>query len=140
MFALFIFSNSLKTGTVSTQMSEPISNDFYSTLAKIGIPITADTVTVFIRKTAHFLQFFVYSILLSLSVYYKSKRFSDCTFMLLFIGMSTGLVDEFLQTFVEGRSGEVRDVMIDFFGFLVAFIVFSFLEKRSNSKSSKSNK
>lgn len=133
IFVLFIFSNSLKTGTVSTSISDPISNDFYSIFTKIGLPITADTVSLFIRKTAHLLEFLLYSILLNFSIYYKSKKFSDYTFMILFIGLFTGLTDEFLQTFVVGRSGEVRDVMIDFIGFLLGFLLFNILEKKGNS-------
>lgn len=135
-FVLFIFSNSVKTGTASTQMSDPITNDFYSIFTKLGLPITANTVSLIIRKLAHFIQFFVYSILLSFSIYYKAKKFSDYTFMILFIGLATGVVDEFLQTFVVGRSGDVRDVLIDFSGFLVAFLVFGMLEKNSNTKTS----
>lgn len=56
---------------------------------------------------------------------FTNKKY-NYSFILL-MGVMTALSDEFLQGFIEGRSSEVRDVLIDFSGvaaFIVVFRVF----------------
>ena len=81
----------------------------------------------FIRKTAHFSEFFVLAITVSLPLYvYKIRGI-----FLIILGqlLCTGIafLDEYTQSFVPGRVSSYRDVIIDsagaFCGILVALIV-----------------
>ena len=49
-----------------------------------------------------------------------------------------GATDEFHQTFVDGRSGEVRDVLVDALGALIAIILIWFIIRRISSHIAKS--
>lgn len=66
-----------------------------------------------VRKLAHFTEFFILGALL-----YLDWRLLDRGSALLPLG--AGLLfagaDEYLQTFIPGRSGELRDVLLDFCG------------------------
>lgn len=81
----------------------------------------------FIRKTAHFTEFFVLAITVALPLYvYKIRGI-----FLIILGqlLCTGIafLDEYSQSFVLGRVSSYRDVMIDsagaFCGILIALII-----------------
>ncbi len=81
-----------------------------------------------IRKSAHF---FAYAILAMLIFYaYKGKRaiFTTLTICLLY-----AISDEVHQLFIPGRSGDIRDVLIDLTGALFGIIVIKLIKliKRS---------
>lgn len=76
-----------------------------------------------VRKLAHFglyalLGFYAF---LSLVTYKKIPFVLRC-FLALLISMLYAASDEYHQTFVNGRSGEIRDVLIDSSGALIAII------------------
>ena len=53
--------------------------------------------------------------------------------MVLIHGLFTAILDETVQLFVDGRSGEVLDVLIDFSGVLVSVLIMTFFIKRKKS-------
>ncbi len=126
-WGIFIFSNSLKTGTQSAQMSDSIVDKLVS---KLGLSVDVDLLTLLIRKAAHLSEFLILGLLVSLTFYYMNKRFKYNTMTILFIGLSAGVFDEFLQSIVVGRSSEVRDILIDFAGILIGFLIVYFIDKR----------
>src|SRR5699024_7627341 len=72
-----------------------------------------------LRKSAHFIAYFILAILLSQALFSTQmkrataiSRFCVVWFICFLYAMS----DEFHQTFIPGRSGEFRDVMIDSLG------------------------
>lgn len=69
-----------------------------------------------VRKVAHFTEFMTLGILLTVTIYILSK---PNIFIPLFVGLFTAVFDEFIQLFVDGRSGQVSDVVLDFSGFIV---------------------
>ena len=77
-----------------------------------------------IRKLAHFAEYFVIGGLL-MSCAYSFDRFKPYrySFQVLFTGLFTAVCDEFIQLFSYGRSGEVRDVLIDFSGVVAGSLV-----------------
>lgn len=121
----FIFSNSLQVGEDSAQMSGFIVNIVMSVFGKIGIT-DIGAVSFIVRKTAHFTEFFIQSILMSLSVY--DKKYRGAAIYVLFLGLFTACCDELLQFFTDGRDSLVRDVFIDFGGTVCAAAVFGFLK------------
>jgi len=77
----------------------------------------SDSISTFlIRKSAHIFMFFVLGALLYLLMKsFKLSRNKRIGFSIL-IAAIYGVVDELHQTFVPGRSGELRDVAIDTIG------------------------
>ncbi len=90
-----------------------------------------------IRKAAHFTEYAIFGIILCLDLFLSSnskltwKKILLCAWL---TGSAYSVTDEFHQLFVEGRSGELFDVLIDssgvFVGGLLAVLVGSFIERR----------
>lgn len=126
----FIFFNSFKTGVASAVASDSIAGKVASLLNTLGLKMDMDTLITIIRKTAHFTEFFIMGLLICLCFYYGASRFLPHAGTMLFICLSVGVIDEFIQSFITGRSSEVRDVLIDFGGALLAFLLVLLISKR----------
>ena len=52
--------------------------------------------------------------------------------------MFVPVVDEFIQLFIEGRGGEVKDIIIDFSGILtgqiISFIIVKLVDRKNKNK------
>ena len=77
-----------------------------------------------IRKIAHFTEYTVLGALLC-SCAYSFDRIKPIKFVpyTVSIGLFTCFVDETIQLGIEGRSGQVSDMWIDFFGVLLGTAV-----------------
>lgn len=119
----FIFYNSLQTGTVSSEMSGGISSTISELLEQLNITMEESVVSVIIRKIAHFVEYFVLGGLVTFTgVTLKGDRLRVMGYV-LFALLASGVADEYIQTFVEGRAGMVSDVVLDFTGALTAFLI-----------------
>lgn len=136
LWGLFIFFNSLQNGDTSTKVSDSV----VSGLPDLFSSFSWNTLTIIVRKAAHVGEYFLFSLLCHLAFYYGGglKLKNWCT--LLFPGLLWAVADEFIQTFVEGRTGMVKDVLIDFSGVvaasLIVFIIVA-LRKKHQKKSNK---
>lgn len=113
-FILFIFSNSLQNGEESGSRSQFALAILQRFFAQAGLPFAVTE--HFIRKAAHFLEYFALGLLLleTLRAYTpKLKRYCALPFAL---GLAVASCDEALQRFVPGRSGQLSDVLLDFSG------------------------
>ena len=78
--------------------------------------LSTSELQIIVRKTAHFMEFFLCGTCLAIiSVIISRKAVSPWIFMPLFITLFTAVSDEFLQRFT-GRTSLVTDVLIDFSG------------------------
>lgn len=89
----------------------------------------------FIRKNAHFFAYFLLGILLVNAIgNWNNLRDRDLLTSFI-IAMLYAASDEFHQLFIDGRSGELRDVLIDSAGaatgIFVCWIAAVFLQKRN---------
>lgn len=135
LWALFIFSNSFKPGAASEQMSNPVVVKFCGWFDELGMCLDPKNTTFLVRKSAHFIEFFILGLLISLIFVYSKKRFSKYTTHILFLCLLGGVIDEFIQSFVVGRSSDVRDVVLDFAGAFLAFCIIAIINKvKSKSK------
>ena len=128
---IFIFANSMKNGQESGQMSGSVAevvNEVIHTVAP-SVSVTH----LFVRKSAHFCEFAMLSLLLCLTLWfeifgYRAKKGirSALTVALSAFGLSivAAAIDETIQLFVEGRGGSVVDVGIDSAGALLAALAF----------------
>lgn len=100
-----------------------------------------ETASFIVRKTAHFLEYTILGALLSLTfreLFTEKKRRVFPAFLIgLGIGILYAAADEFHQTFVSGRSGELRDVLIDMGGVLTGTLLtalIAFLVQRKKQR------
>ena len=75
-----------------------------------------------VRKAAHFAEFFLLGLLLWGDGYFL---LGGRTLPMLAAGLAAAALDEGIQTAVPGRSGQLRDVLLDFAGVCAAFLVLS---------------
>lgn len=131
MAVIFAFSAqpSEVSNNLSTAVTEKISRYVPSDTKKIGADsfeqnqLAANT---FIRKNAHFFLFFLLGTQTALCAhtFLKKKPILSAVLPLLFCLLYAAL-DEYHQTFVPGRGGNLRDVMIDFSGGALAVLLIN---------------
>lgn len=113
-----IFYLSHQAGTQSSQLSGGIT-DFLWTFSQF-LPLQEETFHTIIRKSAHFTAYFILGTLTFYALYNKNL-FKNATIAWIIATLYAG-TDEYHQTFIPGRSGEVRDVIIDSAGALTGII------------------
>jgi VanZ family protein len=140
---VIIFSFSAKPAVSSEESSMTIANgilNVYEKIANDQIPEAERTqklsnIDHIVRKGAHF---FEYSVLSCTFVFFFRVRKKKVSRLFLYSVVLTGLyasTDEFHQLFVPGRSGQIKDVLIDTSGaaagaFLLCLIIFLSGRKR----------
>ena len=107
LWALFIFSNSMLPAVESSDLSGGISYQIYELL---NLNIDFELFHTFIRKCAHFIEYAILGVFAGFA--FKIEYFIK-VFLLCALVAST---DECIQLFVEGRSGQFSDVLLDSVG------------------------
>lgn len=113
IWMLFIFLMSQTNGNDSSSQS----NFIVDIIIKI-INIDHDTLSLIVRKCAHFTE---YTILAFLIYYGLAKNQVNNKSILLYTVLITfayACSDEFHQLFINGRSGQFKDVLIDTSGII----------------------
>lgn len=91
----------------------------------------------FVRKAAHFSIYVVLGALVGCAAYYIISKNKICFPLSVLIGVLYAVSDEIHQLYVPGRSGEVRDVLIDSSGVLLGCFIVFLIYKRIGSISNK---
>ena len=128
-----IFGFSAETGTQSQGLSDKITiravhiiEPEYSSLDLTSKEELFNKVSFFVRKTGHFSEYGILAglIFMLLFTFEKARKHiiigAAVTDLICMIYAST---DEFHQTFVDGRSGKLTDVLIDTSGAVFATII-----------------
>lgn len=125
-----IYSFSAQEGTTSSQLSLHVSQKVITTVDRVfdfdlspqQIDSGVDQIHYYIRKTAHFMEYFILAVSVSLPLYVYGIR--GIWLMLTALILCTGFacLDEYHQLFVSGRVGSYKDVMIDSSGALLGII------------------
>ncbi|SDB47147.1 VanZ like family protein [Pseudobutyrivibrio sp. YE44] len=116
----FIWGHSMQTATVSDGESG-VFLEFFSKF----LPFLAnnDDGMFIVRKAAHFTEYAVLGVLMgaqfSMFAAGKLRKFIEPAVAALMVSF----VDETIQLFVEGRSGQVSDMWIDFAGASLGVII-----------------
>ncbi len=127
-----IWGHSLQPAVVS----EGESGRFLELLGKIfPFLLSSENGMFIVRKTAHFLEYLILGALLcsdlSDDIYGPFNKFAVPTF----VGLFVSFIDETIQLFVVGRSGEIRDMWIDFAGVaLGALIILAIVNNKRGRK------
>lgn len=119
---LFIWFNSLLPGNISSNQSSFITNLIYPMFKNI---MSLDTLTIVIRKLAHFTEYAILGVVLS--YFYLNKTNSNKYLIIgLIQGIITAIIDESIQLLVPNRAGLLTDVLIDtsgvIFGILALYL------------------
>lgn len=83
----------------------------------------------FVRKCAHFAEYFALGALLFFTVKSYVNKLDYKITLAFIIGLVTACVDESIQLFSKGRSCQLSDVVLDFFGVCTAVLIFCFIFK-----------
>ncbi len=133
MGAIFWFSS--KTAVLSQEGSLSISiviYNLYDKLESVSLqgPEKLDLLAVidhFVRKSAHFTEYAFLSLAIAFHFTVWKKSISYRTWLPVLIAGLYAATDEFHQTFVAGRSGQVSDVLLDTAGAAAGVLVYSIL-------------
>ena len=133
----FIFYNSSQDAADSSRSSGYFVNFIMWCLNKTGFSISRDTITFLIRKAAHITEFASQSLSFCGIVLNSGKKIKNYVFTIMFTGLFTACIDEFIQLSSMGRSGQVTDIFVDFFGTLTGIallMVFTLLKNKIELK------
>lgn len=122
LYIIFIFSNSLTPAGISSEHSGFVLQTAHRLLYAFGIQALWLTEHV-IRKCAHFAEYAVLGILLHGSMTglpCKERLRGQIHLASIFF---IPFVDETLQLFTEGRSGQISDVWLDMSGIVAGTIL-----------------
>jgi VanZ family protein len=76
-----------------------------------------------VRKAAHFTIYLVLGLLVSLVLIGKNLNMKQIIIYGVLICMAYSITDEIHQIFVSGRSGEIRDIIVDTCGSTVGILL-----------------
>lgn len=114
----FIWGNSLMPASASGAISGWVKDVLNAILGDASISgMSGDGV---LRKIAHASEFAVLGVLLTLLMEEECK--TKLSFLVLY-GLGAAFVDETIQLFVDGRSGQIQDVWIDLAGFCIGVAI-----------------
>lgn len=116
----FIFNNSLESAEVSSESSGRLVNILADILGLIRVYPHRELLVVFVRKTAHVAEFTLHGILLANCFEMQYKR---RIIYILFFGLLTACIDEYIQLFSPGRAGMVQDIFVDFAGTVIGMAI-----------------
>ena len=126
MLLIFNFSNA--NAQSSSSISDGIIRNTIHFITKIDknskeMDKYIKTYSFPLRKCAHFIEYFILGILVSNMLYTLGMK-RKYVLLASIICVIYALTDEFHQTFIDGRSGQISDVFLDSSGSLIATVVF----------------
>lgn len=140
---VFIIVNSCLPGQQSTNASnfivEPVKNIINSIKADTINETNIQQFSSVIRKlVGHFSLFVLSGVFTTLTIkffyYDENEKLWQLCFISCIFGIFLASLTEIIQTFVPGRSGEFGDVLIDFSGYLLAFLIIVLIVYLKNKK------
>ena len=127
LYIWMIFRNSLMIADASAALSAKVANYLIRILNRYGFYIEFNLFHHYVRKLAHFSEFaglgFLVTWAMQMCPLFKSRFLNFVLFL-----VAIPAIDETIQRYVDGRSGEYFDMLIDgggfLFGGLVCYVLF----------------
>lgn len=131
MSLIFILSH--QDASQSSQLSGGLLSAIIAFLTKIfrELNVNPEILHFLIRKGAHFSAYLILGLLTAYAMEAKSRK--EWIFTLL-ICIAYASSDEYHQTFIPGRSGEIRDVLIDSSGSFAGITAYRILQNLSQRR------
>lgn len=128
MMVFIIIGSSLISGPKSYGFSRNIAVFINKVLHALGEPEnTVTTIDLIIRKLAHFMEYLILTILLSIGFSNVVKKQG---WALLTSTITTGFISMLDEAFIQtasGRNSSLFDIMVDFMGIGAGLIVFTLM-------------
>lgn len=122
LWTLIIFSFSLQSGEESGKLSSGI----VAWVVSLFFPddfTHIELVHFLVRKAAHFTEYFILGVLLSLNV--REAKWKKVLLAPWILGTLVASCDETIQLFSDGRAGQITDVMLDSSGVLTGCVILA---------------
>lgn len=116
---VFIFSNSMQNADESSKISGGLLMAVSRFTERFNFTVSHH----FLRKAAHFTEFFMQGVFLTLFFKNTRLRLQGGAVYVAFLGLLTACCDEFIQLFFDGRGSQVSDVFIDFSGTVTSILI-----------------
>lgn len=146
---VIIFAFSSKPADSSNESSMAVADDILSAYENTtNVQLDAEqrfqvleVMNHIVRKSSHFCEYALLAVVLAFHFYIHAFR--GMRLLLLSVSMSAvyAATDEFHQTFIPGRSGQIRDVLIDTSGaaagmlfFFIILMIYNLYSKRKHSR------
>ena len=128
---VFIFYMTTQNGDVSDSVSMDMAGRL-SDRTYFGVSLT--TLNSILRTMAHFAEYASLSLFIGFAVTVNRIRGKMRFFYMCLMAMIVAVTDEFVQIFVPGRYGDIRDLFFDGMGILiVALILLAFSRPYKNT-------
>ena len=132
MGIIFLFSQD--SAASSTEKSDTLASTIVNIVTTINpssnIEKHVDVVVVFVRKTAHFLEYMILGLLI-VNVLKDNRELNLDTFVFaLIFCFLYACSDEIHQLFVSERAGRILDVLLDTAGSLTGILFYYFFRAR----------
>lgn len=127
-YTLFIFYNSMQSGDASGSLSASIAAWLLRYLNNIGWNISFDTFHFFIRKLAHFTEYFILALIMHKTVSVTLSEKQQIPVSVIW-GMIVPLIDEGIQHYTPGRYGSFKDVFLDMTGYFSGLLLVYLFRK-----------
>ncbi|WP_394523086.1 VanZ family protein [Lacrimispora sp. JR3] len=112
LYILFIYSNSMKVAEVSSEDSGKMLKLIHGFFSTFGVEAFWLTEHV-LRKMGHFMEYALLGVLLYECLKSIGIESEKRWFVHIIIGYLVPFMDETIQLFVKGRSGQISDVWLD---------------------------
>ena len=123
LWTAFIWHNSLAPRVESSAQSGEVLTIINTILEHLNHLHVSEFL---VRKAAHMFEFFVLAILWLTIFFLQNRRCQKKELLLAFLCTAfVAIIDEIIQLHVPGRSGEVRDVLVDCTGAAIGILVFA---------------
>lgn len=131
VWIIIIFSFSLQSG----EESGALSGGIVAWIVGLFFPedfTHIELVHFLVRKAAHFTEYFILGVLLSLTI--RETKWNRVLFAPWVLGTLVASCDETIQLFSDGRAGQVTDVMLDssgvFTGCMILTLIVLYLDRK----------
>lgn len=122
LITAFIFRSSGQTAEESDAMSGILVSIVKIPLEFFGINADNDTINFIIRKVAHFTEYFVLSSVLAIDLICIFNKKAYTVFAPIYCAVVASCDEFIVQSATEGRSPELRDVLIDISGAVIGLL------------------
>lgn len=112
LWMILIFTLSHQPAGVSGGISSEIVRQVFEAIVRF-VPVEFETLHTLFRKSAHFFAYLVLALLFVRALLKNGIAFWRSMLWAFALSVLYAASDEFHQLFIPGRSGEVRDVLID---------------------------
>ncbi|MGL5328274.1 MAG: VanZ family protein [Peptostreptococcaceae bacterium] len=137
LWMAFIFYMSNQPAAVSSQQSGGVI-EFIKAMPIIGNIMTymmeIEIGEFIIRKSAHMFLYFVLAMFIFMSMYDVNKEIKTVAIISFIFTVLYACTDEIHQLFIPGRSGELRDVLVDSTGAIIGTTLIYYILKYNKYK------